>query len=156
MKIIKYILLCFIFPATIISCGDDVCNAETNSFLKTELIVKDPDLISTKYLDSISLYSPLWQDSIHYWEEGSETNLSFTLSVESDTTEIVFTSKQAALKDTIYIYYKREFIFLSPECGFIANYTIDTVLNTNNNIDSLEVLNNEISTIKDGHLQIYF
>lgn len=156
MKIIRYILLCFIISAIIISCGDDVCNSETNSFLKTEFIVQDPDLISIKYLDSLSIYSPLWQDSIHYKEEGLEKSLSFTLSPESDTTEIVFTSKQAASKDTIYIYYQREFIFLSPECGFVINYTIDTVLNTYNYIDSLEVLNYKISTNKNGHIKIYF
>ncbi len=152
MKIIKYILL--IITAIIISCSDDQCNSETETFLKTEFIIKDP-LMIIKYVDSLSLYSPIWSDSIHYSEEGSDNSLLFTLSPESDTTEIVFTSSQAEFNDTIYIYYQREFIFLSPECGFVVNCKIDTVLNTYNYIDSLEVLNKEISTNENGHIQIY-
>lgn len=152
MKIIKYILL--IITAIIISCSDDQCNSETETFLKTEFIIKDP-LMIIKYVDSLSLYSPIWSDSIHYSEEGSDNSLLFTLSPESDTTEIVFTSSQAEFNDTIYIYYQREFVFLSPECGFVVNCKIDTVLNTYNYIDSLEVLNKEISTNENGHIQIY-
>jgi len=154
MKIIKYILL-IITTVIIISCSDDQCNSETETFLKTEFIIKDP-LMIIKYVDSLSLYSPIWSDSIHYSEEGSDNNLLFTLSPESDTTEIVFTSRQAEFNDTIYIYYQREFVFLSPECGFVVNCKIDTVLNTYNYIDSLEVLNKEISTNENGHIQIYF
>ncbi len=156
MKIIKYILPLLIITAIIISCSDDRCNSETDSLLKTEFIIKDADLIAIKYVDSLSIYSPEWSDSIHYSEEGSDNSLLFTLSPESDTTEIVFTSKQAEFKDTIYIYYQREFVFLSPECGFVVNCKMDTVLNTYNYIDSLKIIQNEITTNAQGHIQIYF
>lgn len=156
MKIIKYILPLLIITAIIISCSDDRCNSETDSLLKCELIVTDTNLTAIKFIDSLSIYSPEWSDSIHYSEEGSDNCLLFTLSPESDTTDIVFTSRQAEFNDTIYIYYQREFVFLSPECGFVVNCKIDTVLNTWNYIDSLKIIQNEITTNAQGHIQIYF
>lgn len=155
MKNSKYIILSLITIILFLSCTDDHCNSETDSLLKCELIVTDTNLTAIDFIDSLSIYSPEWPDSIHYSEEGSDNSLLFTLSPESDTTEIVFTSKQATFNDTIYIYYQREFVLLSPECGFVVNYKIDTVLNTWNYIDSLEVLNKEISTNENDHIQIY-
>lgn len=156
MKAIKWITISLLSTILILSCSDDQCNSETVTLLKSELIVKDTTLTNINYIDSLSLYSPEWPDSIHYWEEGSENFLYFILSPESDTTEIIFTSAQVLLNDTICFYYQREFILLSPECGFVVNYKIDTVLNTCNYIDSLEIVNENISIDKDGHIQIYF
>lgn len=137
------------------SCGDDRCNSETESLMQTEVLVKSSELTSIKYLDNLSIYSPEWTDSIHYAEEGKKNSLYFTLSPNSDTTEIIFTSNVAPLKDTIFILYQREFVFLSPECGFVTNCSIDTVLNTSNYIDSLEIVNPETSINKNGHIKIY-
>ncbi len=156
MKNSKYIILSFITVILFLSCSDDRCNSETDSLLKCELIVTDTNLTAIKFIDSLSIYSPEWSDSIHYSEEGSDNSLLFTLSPESDTTEIVFTSRQAEFKDTIYIYYQREFVFLSPECGFVLNCKIDTVLNTYNYIDSLKIIKDEITTNVQGYIQIYF
>ena len=156
MKIIKYILPLLIITAIIISCSDDQCNSETESLLKTEIIVKGSELSGLHYIDSLSLYSPEWSDSIHYSEDGNDGKLSFMLSPYSDTTEIVFTSKLAPLNDTIFIFSQREYIFLSPECGFVVNYKIDTVLNTYNYIDSLIIIKDVITTNAQGHIQIYF
>ncbi|MFC2151380.1 DUF6452 family protein [Bacteroidota bacterium] len=160
MKINTNIVLIIISISLIFSCTDDQCNADTESLLRSEILVTSSELTSIKYLDSLSIYSPQWEDSIHYRELSAaikkEKSIYFMLSPTSDTTEIIFTSIQAPLNDTIYIYSQREYIFLSQECGFIINFTIDTILYTNNYIDSLERVTSEISTTKDGHVQIYF
>ena len=155
MKIKYYIGILLFLGVIIVSCSDDQCNIDTDSLMKTEILVKDPSLTSIKYLDSLSIYSPEWIDSIHYSEEDASF-LYFMLSPESDTTEIIFTSKQADNNDTIIFYYQREFVLLTPECGFVINYKIDTFINTWNYIDSLELVNDDISTDKDGYIQIYF
>lgn len=156
MKIIKYISFIVILLVSLISCSDDTCSLETESLLKTEINVVDTNLIDLNFLDNLSIYSTKWSDSIHYKDEGSENSLFFTLSPNSDSTEIVFTSKADPLNDTILIFHKNEIILLSPECGFVVNYKIDSVVSTSYNIDSLKLLNSNITSNKNGYLQIYF
>ncbi|HAF29059.1 MAG TPA: hypothetical protein DCG75_08420 [Bacteroidales bacterium] len=156
MKSINYIILIILVTVSVYSCSDDQCNADTDALLKTELLVLDTNLTSIKYLANLSVYSPEWTDSIHYSEEGSKNILNFNLSPISDTTEIVITSLNAALNDTLFIYSRRELLFLSPECGFVTTFTIDTILNSTNYIDSLKIITKNISTEKDGSIKIYF
>lgn len=156
MKHINYITLIILFTVSAYSCTDDQCNADTDALLKTELLVLDTNLTAIKYLANLSVYSPEWTDSIHYSEEGSKTILNFALSSISDTTEIIITSLQAALNDTLFIYSQRELLFLSPECGFVTNFTIDTIISSSNYIDSLKIITKDISTVKDGSIKIYF
>lgn len=156
MKTGKWIIVLLSAIMAIYSCTDDQCNSETESLLKSEFLVIDTNLIAINYLDSLSIYAPEWKDSIHYSEEGSEKLLYFTLSPESDTSEFIITSLQAPLNDTIFIYYHRKTVLISTECGFATDYTIDTILYTNNYIDSLDLVNETISTEKNGHIQIYF
>jgi len=151
-RIIIYCSLLFL----IVSCADDQCNLETDTLLKTEFVVKDQNLLDIKYLDSLSVYSPEWPDSIHYWKEKDGVNLLYSLSPATDMSEIIITSKNASLNDTLFIYYQREMYMLSPECGFVVNYTIDSVLSTSNYIDSLFIITTAITTLKNGHIQIYF
>jgi hypothetical protein len=156
MKSINYIILIILITVSVYSCSDDQCNADTDALLKTELLVLDTNLTAIKYLANLSVYSPEWTDSIHFSEEGSKNILNFTLSPISDTTEIIITSLNAALNDTLFIYSQRELLFLSPECGFVTNFTIDTILNSTNYIDSLKIITKNISTEKDGSIKIYF
>jgi len=152
MKLSYYTILFLLILASF-SCTDDQCNSDTESLLQTELIAKGVD---DEFIDSLSIYAPEWTDSIHYSIENDDNIISFILSPNSDTTEIIYTSKNYPLKDTLFIYYQREMTFLSPECGFITNYIIDTVLHTYNYIDSIEIVTEEITTEKDGLIQIYF
>ena len=140
------------------NCTDDQCNVDTESSLRFELLVKDATLKTLKYLDSLAIYSPQWTDSIFYKDEGvtKTKSLFLMLSPYSDTSELIFTSNTVPLNDTIIIYSQRENIYLSPECGFITNFLIDTVLFTNNYIDSIEIVTSKITTEENGHIQVYF
>ncbi len=153
MKIFYYTLFLLFAIPFFSSCDEDQCNTDTESLLNTELF---PQGVDQEFIDNLSLYSPEWNDSIHYSEEGADNIIGFILSPNSDTTEIVYTSTVNTLNDTLFFYYQREIIFLSPECGFITDYTIDTVIHTYHIIDSIEIVTNEITTEKDGSIKIYF
>lgn len=155
MKLLSYIFL-FILITSIYSCSDDTCDEETESLLNLVFTVNDTSLTAINFVDSLSVYSPEWADSILFSEEGSDTTLSFVLSPNSDTSEIIITSKKAPLKDTLIIVAQRELIFLSKECGFITEFLIDTVVHSYNYIDSIDIKNYEISNNKDGQIEIYF
>ena len=156
MRIIRNIFFVLISLSHFVSCTSDQCVFETESFLKTEINVVDTNLINIGFLDSLSVYSPVWEDSIHYREEGFSNSISFSLSPDHDYTTIIFTSKNTSDKDTITFYHQKEMIFLSPECGFVYNFTINSFTNTENLIDSLELVNNELTTDEKGIIQIYF
>lgn len=156
MKNSVHILIFLASMLFLISCGDDTCNLETETFLKVELHTADTNLVNEKFLDSLSIFSSEWPDSIYYSEEKNDSSLSLILSPNSEITEFIFTSETEEQKDTLKIYHQNETVFLSPECGFIVNYKIDTFISTYNIIDSLKLLNGDISSNKDGEIQIYF
>ncbi|MCK5028007.1 MAG: hypothetical protein KAR57_00130 [Bacteroidales bacterium] len=155
MRIIRNIFLIAATAIYFLSCTSDECVFDTETFLITEVNVVDTNLINIGFLDSMSVYSPAWTDSIHYLEEGISGSISYSLSPNDVFTEIIITSKRTTEKDTIIFYHQSEMIFLSPECGFIFNFTIDSFKNTWNLIDSLTLVNNELTTDEEGYIQIY-
>lgn len=147
----SYLLIFILILFVNYSCTDDQCHTDTESLVETELIAKGVD---QEFIDSISIYSPEWVDSIHYLPEGTDNIIGFTLSPNSDTTEIIYASPNA-INDTLSFYYQRKITYLSPECGFVIDYIIDTVIHTYNNIDSIEVATEEITTEDNGDIKIY-
>ncbi|NOQ25245.1 MAG: hypothetical protein GQ564_07770 [Bacteroidales bacterium] len=155
MKIIKYIIPFLIITIVTLSCGDDICILETESFMSLEINVTDTTLVDKKYLENLSIYSPEWSDSIHYSEEGSSSIIDFQLSPHNSNTTIVITSDSSDLKDTVQFYHQNELFFLSPECGFILNYKIDSFSVTNNLIDSIYLKTDKITNYVNGLFEIY-
>lgn len=155
MRIIRNIF--FIAAAAIyfLSCTSDECVFDSETFLEIEVNVIDTNLINISFLDSMSVYSPEWDDSIHYLEEGVSGNILFSLSPNDDFTEIIITTKQTTEKDTLTFYHQKEMVYLSPECGFMFNFTIDDYIFTKNFIDSVKLVNNELTTDEEGYLKIY-
>ncbi|MFP4024411.1 MAG: DUF6452 family protein [Thiohalospira sp.] len=154
MRIVKRILF-FVLIAGIFACSDDQCHLDTDTFLKVEMSVDDPDLPKA-FIDSLSVYAPEWADSIYYKNEGQNKSLWLMLSPNEDSSTFIFTSNLVEDKDTITFFYQRDFVFLSPECGFVGNFAIDSVQNTFNNIDSLALEKNLITTNEQGLLKIFF
>lgn len=155
MRIIKYISIILLLTVFFMSCSDDSCHLETESLLKTKIKILDEDLIALKFLDSLSIYSPDWTDSIHFLDEGSDSSLYFMLSPNSDSTEIIFTSK-SHLNDTIVFFHRSEIVFLSPECGFVFNFKIDSISNTEHLIDSVSRKRDGITSNEKGLIEIYY
>lgn len=145
----------FLLALVIFSCSDDKCHLETDTLLRAEMSIENPDT-PEGFIDSLSVYSPEWADSIHYKTEKSGKSLLFMLSPNTDITEIIFTSNVVNNNDTIIFFYQRDFVLLSAECGFVVHYKIDSIANTWNYIDSLKLVKNQITTNEQGHIQIYF
>lgn len=157
MKIFQYLIISFLIVIVVISCTDDHCNADTESLLNATLTVNDTNLVNIKFVKKLIMYSPEWTDSIFYSESGDDNVLGFTLSPFSDTTEIIIASKiDTIVNDTLLILYQRDYTFFSQECGFVTKFQLDTILHSYNYIDSIEIINEEISVDKNGTIQIYF
>ena len=155
MKIVRNSLLLVIAVWYFISCTSDQCVLDTETFLNLEINVIDTNLLNAGYLDSLSVYSPEWSDSIHSANKGASGSMFFSLSPVSDTTTIIITSQHEPEKDTIRFYHQKEMVLLSPECGFIFTFSIDSFYNTQNLIDSVKLVNNELIIDEEGYFQIY-
>jgi len=145
-RLVLFLLVSFIAY----DCTDNKCNESVDVEFIAEIIVKDTILVNANFINSLSVYSPVWLDSVHY----SSINYLLDLSPFSNTTTFVFTSQ--LWKDTVWILHERQLVYLSQECGFVNYYTIDSAWYTSNNIDSIEWVNKKLTTQNDGHLKIYF
>ncbi len=74
---------------------------------------------------------------------------SVVLSPISDSTSIFIQPDSAKTspydKDTITFYYARSLHFISNACGYTNYYTINNLRYTNNNIDSVKLINGNVS-----------
>jgi len=150
MKKIVRLTLLILFSITVYNCSDNNCNESVDVKINAEVIVKDTNLVNANFIDSLSIYSPSWIDSVHY----SSSSYLLELSPFSDTTSFVFASQ--LFQDTIWVLYERQLVLLSQECGFVNYYTIDRAWYTSNNIDSIEWVNKKITTENEVHFKIYF
>jgi len=155
MKVIRNILLIATTAIYSLSCTSDQCVYDTETYLNFEVNVLDTNLINIGFLDSLSLYSPAWTDSIHSVNKGESGSFLFSLSPDDDFTTIIITTKSLQEKDTISFYHQKDMVFLSPECGFLFTFTIDSFINTKNFIDSVKLVNNELTADEEGNINIY-
>ncbi len=150
MKKIRRLALLILSSFVIYNCSDNKCNQSVDVNLKAEVIIKDTVLINSEFIKSLSIFSPDWLDSVHYNSSG----YLLELSPFSDTTTFIFTSQ--GYLDTLWVLSDRQLVLLSQECGFVNNFVIDSVWYSTNNIDSLELINKNLTAQSDGHFKIYF
>lgn len=148
-KIWRFALLIF-SSFVVYNCSDNKCNQSVDVNLKAEVIIKDTSLINSEFIKDLSVFSPDWIDSIHYNSSG----YLLELSPFSDTSIFIFTSQ--GFLDTVWVLSNRQLVLLSQECGFVNNFAIDSVWYSTNNIDSLELINKNLTAQNDGHFKIYF
>lgn len=58
--------------------------------------------------------------------------------------------------DTLDFYYRRQAHFISNACGYMYYYTLDSVLTTHHNIDSVHIVNPSVTTnVNTRHLALF-
>lgn len=125
--------------------------ASTNSFNFAALSI---DSITVKGLKIDSATNNLTAvDSILY--NNTKKINSITLALDKFSSQSKFTIKFNQVTDTVTIYHSNSDYYLSLECGCIKTFTIDTVLTTNNFIDSVKITNHKINNTNAEHLYIY-
>lgn len=87
-------------------------------------------------------------------DSATVTNLALPLRKDAD--ECAFILNHKSLSDTLYLAYTRDTQFISLACGCAVFARLDTVYSTSNYIDSIDVLNTNITTAKENHIKIFF
>lgn len=99
-------------------------------------------------------------DSARYWYWGAKeiSSFSIVLSPLRDTARWAIVPDSAtAAADTLTFIYSRKLKFVSNACGYSYTYSLQQVLATRKNIDSVYIGNTDVTT-KAGseHVKLYF
>lgn len=108
----------------------------------------------SKTFDSIFVYPESLEDSILYDWARNVNSVRLPLSPIEDFSNFVFTFNDVT--DRVQIFYKRQLYFVSEECGFSVNFTLDSILFTTNQIDSVIIIQPKVQAINEEHIRFYF
>ncbi len=126
-------------------------NTTTNTYSKSVLSIDSLTLLGIN-VDILSGNETL-VDSILYKNKKNVSKLVLPLNKAKDQSKYIVQFNQVI--DTVTILYTRNNYYISLECGCIKTFSIDTVLSTNNFIDSVRIINHDVNNNNGEHLQIY-
>ncbi len=138
-------LIVFIsFTLIIGSCSDDECRTETDVQLYALLSTKT-DSIWIKATDT---------DSILYDNVKAIQLAKLPLKKFENLSEYIFRINSIA--DTIKIYHQNYTYLIDYTCGCVIYHTIDSILFSNNQIDSINLINASVTNAGEENIEIYY
>ncbi len=157
---INKIISVFILSIALISCvNDEECREEKDVFMQIGVYTKKLNATTNLYSNASLPIDSIWVkglelDSFLYQNKKSIKQIYLPLKKLSTQTDFEVTFNQVT--DTISVFYtNNDRYFLSLECGCVIAHTIDEVVSTNHYIDSIAIINRDITPTDAEHIQIY-
>lgn len=126
-------------------------NAAYKTYTTTALSV-DSLTVQGLITDSVTGQKTL-VDSLLYDNKRNISSINVPLNKFENISLFVMRFKHVT--DTLTVIHTNTTEFLSLECGCIKTHFIDTVLTTNNFIDSVRIVYHDVNTTTAEHLRIY-
>lgn len=163
-KLIPYTY--FLFLGCAITVLYSACTVDRNPCLEpkvSKVHVSCYQFKVDKYVDTAlpnAIFSSLDIDSARFWYWGAKAISKFdlVLAPTRDTARWILQADSAFSPiDTLTFVYERKLKFISNGCGYSHDYLIKEVLSTKQNLDSVRISNNSVTT-KAGieNVKIYF
>ena len=150
-KSLRYFLFLLIILS---SCQtNQECDISTESLVKTNFYIMDADGEQAVMVQNISIYGIGREDSLFY-EHDTTSYVLLPLSPVSERLEFVFAID--TYKDTILFEYETKTYLESIACGFISNFSIDSIKYTQNVIDTIVLIKKEVTIEDEDHVKIFF
>lgn len=158
MKKISFLILPLIVACciSIQSCGESDCSLTTNSYArfdfldsKTHAAVKISNGVTVTGISQVN--DSLLVDTLFNLAESS---MSLPLSYTSRTTYVMHYSE--TLRDTIEVKHKTTPFVSNIECGTVMHYYVDGLRYTTNALDSVVLINPEITNEEKKNFNIYY
>ncbi len=138
-----------------ISCNNaSTCDNEIESVVNTAYYIQSENEYKNVAIKGMSIWGHGVNDSLLQEESDSVPTIALPLRVDADNS--VFLLKKEEKMDTIMMFYSTSEIFESPQCGFNYRFTLDSILHTENVIDSISIINNDIYNEYKQNIEIYF
>lgn len=154
----KYYLFIVIFFAMLISsCNNDITLCEESSTVQSGIgfyTLSSGQQQDTTLPQLSVIARGAMQDSLYSQEALS--NIDLPLNENADSSIFSLQPDGTGIADTLRIRYKRQLTFLSPGCGFVTFFTIDTVITTHHHIDSVAIVSKKVINLNAENIQLYY
>ncbi|HUX84361.1 MAG TPA: DUF6452 family protein, partial [Chitinophagaceae bacterium] len=84
------------------------------------------------------------------------TTVSLSLDQNQDSTSYYINPDSTGGGDTVLIRYSRKLHLVSPACGFVTFFHIDTILATRHHIDSIAIQTRDINTTYVENILLFY
>jgi len=141
---------------TISSCNNDItlCESSTSTLIGIGFYQMNFNPPFDTILPAVTIFGLGKIDSL--FAKSSETNVHLPLNQNSDTTSFYIQPDTTGLADTIQIIYTRTIHLISPACGFVTFYNIDSINTTHHNIDSIYLETKTINNTNVENIQLFY
>jgi hypothetical protein len=145
------VLLTAGISALIISCAPEACFEETNSFLKASFY----SYSTKKQLapDSLTIIGLGRTSKIYNKAEKVQPAL---LPLNPSAGTCAFIIRINNVTDTIEFVYSSYPHLVSKECGYTFFHTLDSHAFTQNNIDTIFIINRNITTANEENIRLFY
>lgn len=161
VKIIKNILVLSSMFMIIYSCNSNVCNENMASTLNIYFYSKFSKIDSVPgYITVYGIHSTIDHDSLYKRAQTSffqvplsinDTISNFYIAVDSINNNIWY----PVWKDTLHVTYKVKNSFISYECGFRSEFTLNSIYFSNLKPDSTSISQRFVSFKNEKNYKIY-
>ncbi len=156
MRHLLHILLLAAAVFVTVACNDDSCYDNGNSLPLVRFYMSDSGAVTLSGVTLRGIDAP--DDSVYVDNESlSETYMP--LRATTNTTQWIIqvaTTDSTSVTDTLTINYTPVPYFAGSECGAMYMFELDDVYSTDNGIDSVVVMKNEVTNVSQEILRIYF
>ena len=155
MKLIRYIALA-LAALSLWACGSDGCTENTVAYAVASIEAGEGS--AGVKPSSVAVYGIGRTPDSLMTSATSLTGLSLMLNPDTTVTRLEFVFRVSAdtIRDTLTVLYSNRLFFLSIDCGCTVVSDIDTVLHTSHYVNSVQVINPEVTNEKKQNILLYY
>mgnify|MGYP001590654895 CR=1 FL=1 len=136
--------------ALMISCAPEACFEETNAYLKASFYISNEEQVAP---DSLTVFG-LGQTTKIYNKAGNVQPALLPLNASAGS--CIYIIRINGLNDTIQFLYSSYPHLISKECGYTFYHILDLPVYTQNNIDTILIINRSITTANEENIRIFY
>ena len=152
MKIIKFLLTAMMIAgcsAIMLSCAPEACFEETNAYLKASFYI-NAKLVSP---DSLTAFG--FGHTTKIYDKVKDVQPAL-LPLNSSAGSCTYVIRINGVNDTMQFLYSSYPHLISKECGYTFYHTLDSFSFTQNNIDTILIINRSITTANEENVRIFY
>lgn len=159
-KFSKYCLLTVAMTFALSACdsNDGECRQDKAvglgvAFFQTTFSSTTESYVASAMSDSMTVYG-LDNDSL-IANRSYRSSVNLPLRV-LDNRSVYVVQRGSSTPDTVIINHQNENTFLSLECGCVVYHTVDNVMTTNHQIDSVTVMTPQVVNTSTTNIRLYY
>lgn len=152
MKIIKFLLTLMMIAGCsviMVSCAPEACFEETNAYLKASFY------INAKLVAPDSLTAFGFGQTTKIYDKVKDIQPAL-LPLNSSAGSCTYVIRINGVNDTMQFLYSSYPHLISKECGYTFYHSLDSFSFTQNNIDTILIINRSITTANEENVRIFY